>query len=314
MTSVLTIEKLSLVAPLGLCFHDAATGERVSDGLKVAVYPAAETVWKHRRYAMPNRSGVFVLQKAYGLKNFPFGAGDAEFWMDNLPSKSYIVEVSDIEKRFQSFQFSVNLPVKGIYQWESVPVVSPNNSPNKKLSSIPLYSAPTRKNPGAMSIIRAELRQIDQSPASSAILEARFNSNLIARGIADHEGRVVLMFPTPAPTSHPAASPPTNSAPTSLAEQKWILNLSVKYQPSIFQFSPPIVAETDEEHLPDLRLALAQANGRLWADDGQTEEFQTAVLQFGKELILRSRTTRVVSPMLDSAAAFSSFLFTSPAV
>lgn len=309
MTSVLIIEKLSLTAPLGLCFHDAATGERVIDGLRIAVYPATETIWKHRRYAVPNRSGVFVLQKAYGLENFPIDAGDAEFWTDNLPNKSYVVEVFDVEKRFQSFQFTVKLPVRGIYQWESVPVASPN----KKLSSIPLYSAPTRKNPGAMSIIRAELRQIDRSPASSAVLEARFNGKLIARGIADREGRVALMFPTPAPTSNPIASPPANAAPTSLAEQKWILNLTVKYQPSVFQFSPPLVAETDEEVTPDLRLALAQANGRLWADVEQTEEFQTAVLQLGKELILRSRAT-VVSPSPDSSAAFSPFLFTSPAV
>lgn len=311
MTSVLSIEKLSLAAPLGLCFHDAATGERVNDGLNVAVYPATETTEKHRRYAVPNRSGVFVLHKAYGLKNFPFGAGDAEFWSGNQPSKSYIVEVFDVEKRFQSVQFSVNLPVRGIYQWESVPPVA---SPNKKLPSIPLYSAPTRKNPGAMSIIRAELRQIDRTPASSAILEARFNGGLIARGIADREGRVALMFPTPAPTSNPIVSPPENSAPTSLAEQKWILDLTVKYQPSVFQFSPPLVAETDAGNLTDLRLALAQANGKLWADAEQTEEFQTAVLQFGKELILRSRATQIVSPMPDSTSAFSSFLFTSPAV
>ena len=310
MTSFLIIEKLSLAAPLGLCFHDAATGERVNDGLKVAVYPATETIRKHRNYALPNRSGVFVLHRAYGLENFPSGAGDAGFWNNNSPDKSYVVEVFDVEKRFQSFQFTAELPVRGIYQWESVPAASPN----KKLSSIPLYSAPTRKLPGGMSVIRAELRRADESPASSAILEARFNGNLIARGIADREGRVVLMFPTPAPQNNPIVSLPANALRTSLSEQKWIVDLSVKYQPSIFQFSPPISEETGEETTPDLRLALAQANGKLWADGGQTEEFRTAVLQLGKELILRSRATAITSPMLDSSPAFSSFLSTSPAV
>lgn len=309
MTVPRVIEKLSLVAPLGLCFHDAATGERINTGLNVAVYPVSETIRKHRINALSNRSGVYVLQKAYGLENFSNGAGDARFWDENPPNKLYTVEVFDVEKRFQPFQFTVKLPVKGIYQWESVPAASPN----KNLPSIPLYSAPTRKPAGGMSVIRADLRQTDETPASWAVLEARFNGNLAARGIADREGRIVLIFPTLPPQNNPIVSPPALASRISLAEQQWVLDLTVKYQPNIFQSSPPISAETDEEVLPDLRLVQAQANGRLWADGGQTEEYKTAILRLGKELILRSRATGIRSPMPDSQA-FSSFLFVSPAV
>lgn len=209
MTTFPVIEKLFLVAPLGLCFHDAATGERVSDGLKVAVYTASKTISRHRVNALLNRSGVYVLQKVYGLENFSHGAGDAEFWTNNPPNKLYVVVVYDVEKRFQPFQFTVKLPVKGIYQWESVPTASPN----KNLPSIPLYSAPTRKVTGGMSVIRAELCQIDESPASAAVLEARFNGTLAARGIADREGRVALIFPTLAPQNNPIASPPAPRSP-----------------------------------------------------------------------------------------------------
>lgn len=310
MTASRVVEKLSLVAPLGLCFHDAATGERVNDGLNVAVYPASETIGKHRIYALPNRSGVYVLQRAYGLENFPIGAGDARFWEENPPNKLYTVEVFDVEKRFQPFQFTIKLPVKGIYQWESAPTASPN----KNLASVPLYSAPTRKVTGGMSVIRADLRQTNKSPASWAVLEARFNGNLAARGIADREGRIALIFPMLSPQNNPIVSPPATATRTSLAEQKWVLDLTVKYQPNIFQFSPAVSTKTDEEVLPDLRLVQAQANGRLWADGGQTEEYRTAILQLGKELILRSRATAIRSPMPDSLAAFSSFLFVSPAV
>lgn len=310
MTTFPVIEKISLVAPLGLCFHDAATGERVSDGLKVAIYPANETTRKHRIDALPNGSGVYVSQKIYGLENFSHGASDAEFWNNNPPNKLCVVEVYDVEKRFQPFQFIVKLPVKGIYQWESVPTASPN----KNLSSIPLYSAPTRKVTGGMSVIRAELRQIDGSLAAAAVLEARFNGTLAARGIADRKGRVALIFPTLAPQNNPIASPPAAATRASLSEQKWVLDLTVKYQPNMFQSSPPIFAETDEEVLPDLRLALAQTDGRLWTDSEQNEELRTAVLQLGVELILRSRATGIASPMPDSTTAFSSFLFVSPAV
>lgn len=309
MTSQTVIEKLSLVAPFGVCLHDAATGERVADGLNVAVYAANQSAGTRRDYAAPNRSGVFVVQKIRGLENFARGAGDAEFWKENPPSKTYVVEVFDVERRFLPFRFLAALPVRGIYRWE----IAPAASPNKTLPSVPLYSAPTRRTAGAMSIIRAELRRADANPASWAVLEARINNSLIARGIADKNGRVVLIFPTPAPANKPLVSPPAAAVRASLSEQKWTLNLTVKYQPSIFQTSPPISMDANSEFLPDLRLALAQTNGALWANAAQTERFKTAVLQVGRELILRSRASGSASPP-DSSTAFSSFLLTSPAV
>jgi hypothetical protein len=308
MFPVPIIEKLSLVAPLGLCFHDAATGERVIDGLTVSVYPVApETARKKKTVAYPNRSGVYVVHKAEGLEEFTRGAGDAEFWQNNPPQKPFVVEVLDNENRFQPFQFTLKLPVKGIYQWENVPPVSPN----KNVSSIPLYSAPARKVLGAMAVIRAELRESVEKPASFAVLEARFNGSLVARGIADHEGRIVLMFPALSPQNNPIVSPPKDATRISLADQKWNLDLAVKYEPRIFQISLPF--ESDRKALPDLRLVLAQANARLWADAEKTENFTTTVLQIGKELILRSRAAQIISPAPPAETVNSSYLFVSPA-
>jgi hypothetical protein len=323
MTLSQVIETLSLVAPLGLCFHDAATGERISDGLNVSVYPETKSVRKNRTSAFPNRAGVYVLHRAYGLENFPNGTGDAEFWQDNPPQKSYIVEVSDTENRFQSFQFTVELPVRGIYQWENLPVASPT----KKLSSIPLYSAPTRKVFGGISVIRAELRESPANaspnlpaqtdaqlkPVSFAVLEARFDGDLIARGIAGKDGKIALLFPALSPQSNPLVSPPATATRVSLAEQQWLLDLTIKYEPNIFQTSPPNLSESDEEVFPDLRLVLAQGTGTIWADAGKTEEYTTATLYLGRELILRSRA-EILSPMPDEATADSSFLFVSPAI
>ncbi len=298
------IEKISFVAPLGLCFHDAATGERIVDGLSVSVFPASGNVWKNRERALPNRVGVYVLQKACGLEDFANGAGDAEFWRNNPPNKLYIAEVFDTEKRFQPFQFTIKLPVKGIYQWEN----TPTTSPNKNLASIPLYSAPTRKLMGGMSVIRAHLREAGGNPASWAVLEARVNSTLVARGIADRDGQIVLMFPALPPQNNPFTSPPSNAVRVSLLEQQWLLDITVKYEPTIFQTSPPSSTKDDEEVFPDLRLALAQAKGKLWADAGQTEEYKTAALQLGKELVLRSRAPKILSPMPVAELAFSSYL------
>lgn len=301
------LEKLSFVAPLGLCFHDAATGERIVDGLNVSVFPASKNIWKKRKYALPNRVGVYVLHTTDGLNNFTKGAGDAEFWQNNPPNKSCVAEVFDTEKRFQPFQFTLKLPVKGIFKWENVPPTSPN----KNLASIPLYSAPTRKVTGGMSVIRAMLREPSGKPASWAVLEARFNSTLVARGIADRDGQIVLMFPVLSPQNNPFTSPPSDATRVSLAEQKWLLDLSIKYEPTISQTASPFLTENDKEVFPDLRFALAQAKGKLWADAEQTEELKTATLQLGKELILRSRA-KILSPPV-AEVAFSSYLFVNPA-
>jgi hypothetical protein len=310
MFPIPNIEKLSLVAPLGLCFHDAATGERVTDGLSVSVYPAAAAVRKRRTEAFPNRSGVYVLHKAAGLRDFRHGAGDAEFWEKNKNrKKSFIAEVVDNESRFQPFRFELELPVKGIYRWKSIP----SASPDKDLPSIPLYSAPARRTLGGMAVIRAELRESLERAASFAVLEARFNGNLVARGIADAAGRIVLMFPALAPQNNPFTSPPSDATRISLADQKWNLDLTIKYDPRIFQTSPPVPTENAGENLPDLRLVLAQANGKLWANAEKTESFTTAVLQAGKELILRSRAAQILSPAPPTETAFSSYLFVSPA-
>lgn len=301
------IEKITLVAPLGLCFHDAATGERIVDGLSVSVFPAAKNVWKKRNRALPNRVGVYVLHTADGLNDFTKGTGNAEFWRNNPPNKSYIAEVFDTEKRFQPFQFMLELPTKGIFKWENIPPTSPN----KNLASIPLYSAPTRQVAGGMSVIRAMLREPSGKPASWAVLEARFNETLAARGIADRDGQIVLMFPALSPQNNPFTSPPSDATRVSLAEQQWLLDLTVKYEPTIFQTSPPLSTENGEEVFPDLRLALNQIKGKLWADAEQTEELKTAVLRLGRELILRSRA-KILSPP-SAELAFSSFLFVNPA-
>lgn len=307
MFPIPNIEKLSLVAPLGLCFHDAATGERVFDGLSVSVYSAAGAVRIKRIAAVPNRSGVYVLHSAEGLGEFTRGAGDLEFWQKNPPQKPFIVEVFDNEQRFQPFRFALELPVKGIYRWENTPTVSPN----KNLSSIPLYSAPTRRSLGGMSVIRAELRESEKIPASFAVLEARFDGNLIARGIADRDGRIALMFPALSPPNNPLTSPP-NATRVVLADQNWVLDLTLKYEPRIFQTSPPPSPAAEAQVLPDLRLALAQQSGTLWADAEKTESFTTAVLRVGRELILRSRAAPILSPN-PAETAFSSYLFVSPA-
>lgn len=311
MSNFPIIESFSVVAPLGLCFHDTATGERVFSGLIVTACPLNDNSAKNETDLIPNRNGVFVLQKIKGLEDFSRGDGSESFWNENPPDKIYVIRVSDRENRFQPFKFTLALPIKGVYEWENIP----NSSPNGNLKSVPLYSSLTRKLSGGMSVVRAHFREVGGVSASFAVLEARFNGELIARGIAGSDGQIVLIFPALAPQSNPIVSPSNSSTRITLAEQNWDLDLTVKYQPRVFQTSPPQTeVEKREEILPDLKLVLAQAEGTLWADGGQTEEFTTAVLQTGRELVLRSRENANTSPMSGSETVFSSFLYVSPAL
>lgn len=111
----LLLERQTLLAPLGLRFRDAATGELVGGGLSVTAYPTDDP--SRRASAFVNRSGVYVLQHAAGLREAEFGAGDKAFW-DAAPTKrAFTVEVFDSEGRFQPYSFQTALPFKGIHTW-----------------------------------------------------------------------------------------------------------------------------------------------------------------------------------------------------
>ena len=80
---LIEFDRVTTVAPLGLQFHDAATGTVVGDGLSVWAYPAGRPAAK--RALVANRVGVYVLHHAAGLIDLEHGAGDQAFWQ-NLPS------------------------------------------------------------------------------------------------------------------------------------------------------------------------------------------------------------------------------------
>ena len=109
------LDRLTIVAPLGLRFHDTVSGALVGDGLNVWAYPTGRPT--ARQQALNNRSGVYVLHHAAGLRQAENGDGSSTFWKQTPANKSFVIEVSDGAQRFQPFQFTENLPVEGIYRW-----------------------------------------------------------------------------------------------------------------------------------------------------------------------------------------------------
>lgn len=315
MPQILVLDRLTLVAPLGLRFCDFASGVFIGDGLDVQVYPSGNPATKVA--ALANRKGVYVVHHAPGLPlEVEHGAGDQKFWNGPPPTRSFVVEVNDKERRFQSFQFTASLPEQGIYKWtDDVP-----SSPLAACESIPLYSSPVRSVPAGMAVLRADLWDESRNAAASwAVLEASMNNRVIARGIADDKGRIALIFPYPPPRAFAISSPPgspLSSPPAAsglpLTEQVWPLQLRALYTPDRPISSPPNLFATKYE-LPELRFTLSQPEATIWANAERTEPLLEASLHYGQELVLKSRTA-TSPPSSPPSQLPQSVLFITPAV
>ena len=282
VASFTRIEKFSVVAPLGLRFWDEVTGKVIGDGLNVEAYPASQP---HRRVtAFVNHSSVYILRNLPGLKSLEKGLQEQEFLEGSLPKRPFVIEVEDLEGRFQPFQFTVQAPVRGIYVGKDLLAESPPHDP----LGIALFSTAARSVPAAMAVVRADLLDTQsRAPAAWAMLEARLDGALLARGLADEQGRVSLIFPYPDLQSSVLISPPDAAlvsppfAGPSLKEQRWLIELKAFYQP-----------QTEVPIKPDLHSVLTQPPATLWKQENAAQ-LEVATLTFGRELILKSETISV---------------------
>jgi hypothetical protein len=301
---LMVLDRFTSVAPLGLRFHDAANDVIIDDGLSVSAYPLGRP--NAVRGLPSNRRGIFILHHAPSLRTVENGTGDDDYW-NNLPAKKdFVIEVRDDQDRFLPFQFVAALPNRGIYEWPE-PVIG---SPLSMTRSIPLYSAPARTAPAGMAVVRADLWDPTRgAEAAAAVLELYDNDRFVARGIADQNGRVAVMFPYPAPKrfatsspgspfSSPLGSPP--SAGQALTDQAWTFRVRALYA---------IQPLPSNDALPDLRAVLSQPEAVVWADEAQTDQLFEVAVQFGQPLILRSRSLSMLPP-----SKSGSMLFITPAV
>src|ERR1044072_7475485 len=103
VTAFKSIEKFSLIAPLGLRFWDEVTGKAIGEGLNIEAYPANQP---HRQVAASvNNSSVYILSNLPGLKGLEKGFEEPEFLEGTLSRRLFVVAVDDREGRFQPFQF-----------------------------------------------------------------------------------------------------------------------------------------------------------------------------------------------------------------
>jgi hypothetical protein len=142
--------------------------------------------------------------------------------------------------------------------------------------ALPLYSSPTRPVSGGMAVLRASLWDAAaDAPASWAVLEARVNGQPTARGYADAEGRVALVFPYPEPPPFAPQEPPQPATP--FTRQEWPVAVFASYRPQV-----------PAPRLPDLKATLAQPRATLWADAARSTPLTKVTLRSGRQLVVRS--------------------------
>jgi len=280
---IVVLDRVTLVAPLGVLFWDVVTGLPVTDALQVTAYPKDAPAL--RTTGVANASGIVVFHHLPGLAAVETGSGQPDFWK-KLPIKPrpFVLEVTDLNRRYQPFTLAVDLPVKGL--------LKPACVPDLKESIVPMYSTADRVPPEGKAIVRAQLFDpLNKVPCAWAVLQVMQGANMLGQGIADKTGAVVAFFNHPALSKFSSDTKPDPAKNVALNNQVWSVDLKVLYDPKLYAKKKPIPS------IPNLCSVLAQPAANVWSD--WTLALPRQTLQFGRELVARSRDPK---PHVDDPA------------
>jgi len=294
------VERLTLVAPLGLGLWDPTLGRLVSDGLIVRVFDLATGTPRDATPATANRSGVFVTSHLPGLRDREAIGRDEEYFAAG-PARPFLVDVRDTLGRYVPFVLRLTLPTRGFVvpscMADFVPLESPPASPLSPPALpvfAPLFATPSRPVPAGLTAVRASLVDADTGePAAFALLVVRDVQDVLsgspralAAGIADERGEAsaILAYPEPppAPVVSPPASPPAGFAPTPLARQTWSLRVEVWYERGLPRHAP----DRTQAALPDLCDLVRQPAATVLTSTSPPVALPDATLRYGEELVL----------------------------
>lgn len=270
-------ERVTRRVPFGLRLWDIATDSYLTDGLEIDVVMQKRPQSRIRAFA--NRSGIYCAFNLPGLHEFESDDTDnADTWK---ALHRYRVEVRDPAERFLPFSFDTDLPALGLINWPTpwasllqsfLPLANNGSPPAQAVEYIPLFSTPSRQVMGPLAVVRAQLRENDTNrPAAWCLLMASIDATVHGIGLADEEGRVVILFPYPKRPRPVLTSPP--SATNSI---RWNLVLAAYYVPR------PV--DTPVPDIPDLSAVLEQLN----APRTLFPEASLLQLEYGKPLTVRS--------------------------
>jgi hypothetical protein len=233
-------DRIQITCALGLRFLDVATGasvgadvamellNRTSLGLHAEAWPVNAPRQKTIGTVTP--SGVVAFHGLPGLRDLEKSSAK-DPWDDSPPPRDFQIEVIDKLGRFLPCTFTVTAPQRGLAHF-----AEDGSPPWIEAGAVPLFSAPSRPIPGAIAVVRAELRDLaTDKPAAWALVEASYSSGgsqQTARGLADDAGRVLLMFAYPEGQRRPFGASPSGNT-RSLSDQEWNIKLAFFHEPNV---------------------------------------------------------------------------------
>jgi hypothetical protein len=281
--TIRVLERFAILCPFGVRFHDPVMRSSIGEGLRVTAWPSGRHAPKSE--ARLTRSDVFAFQNLPGVRDTEIGRYDGPF-LESFDQgvarrRLFLIEVEDSWRRFLPFSFKAELPHRGLFE---LPCLGSPPSPIEiPGQGIPLFSSPARLVPGGMAVVRAQIEELGtKKPAAGALLEIEASSAGMpatrARGFADNEGRVVVMFPYPelAPPPSQRLSPPADGQ--SLSSRQWSVRARIFWKPT-----------PAGDRLPDICALLnEQPERELVGTISPLEPLPVQTLRYGQELVLRS--------------------------
>lgn len=283
--TLVRLERVTTMTPLGIRFWDAAADAQVTDGLVVTARPQANPGARPVA-AFRAGSGVYAFAGLPGLREFEqprTGAPDPAF-PPPAAAKPFWIDVMDAFGRFLPVTFAAAAPTPGLFLIGTGGATAP--------PGFFLFPAASRSTGAGIAAVRADLVDADTGlPAAFAAVEVDVPGSGTAVGLADDAGRVAVLFPAPAVVRPvvPPAPPPVGSPPPA---PTWPLAVRVRYAPAGLTFvppPPPAGRDAPGPSRPELRGVLTQALGQIVPDPALAPVDQiTPDLALGIDLVLRT--------------------------
>ena len=284
------LETAQTFTPLGLRFWDLTQNLPITDGLAVSLRLAGTST--PPLTAMLTRSGVYGFFGLPGLyaAEHPGGANS------NPPAQtfSYVVMVQDLLDRYLPAVLVFTLDQTGAVLVQGVP--QPPSGPRL----VYLFSSVSRTVPSGVSALYADLLDRDTNqPAAWAVVQAQIaGESEVWTGIADGNGRAVVLTPYPVVQRLVLGSPP-GSGQGNIAGQSWSVTVTAQYSPDGLTYPAAAFQDaqwpwTDTPNLKDI--LTGQAAATLWPDAASPQSQLAETLVLGQNLVLSSSAGSPPSP------------------
>jgi len=277
MTAVL-VEARTIAAQLGLRFVDYTTGLPVEAGIQATVLPVIQPDAVTRGVVGP--SGIVSFHELSVLRDLEYpaaGSGPA-----SIPSGvTHLVMLEDTESRFLPAVFSVQLPL------------DPSGM-TPPLLDVPVFSAPTRPITSGFAAIRCDLRDdATGEPVPYAALRVDVGA-MSGLGIADEQGRVLVLVQTPVVDRLRLGSPP-GTGQGALGHQTWPITVRVFALPGPLALDRPRLPPPWDS-LPSVKTLLTeQPQVPVFQVAGTSAAEWSGTLIAGRELVLRTDSSSYLS-------------------